>query len=279
VPVPDIRIRCLNARPERGERDFVLYWMTAFRRTRWNFALERAVEHARRLGKPLVVLEALRAAYPWASDRLHAFVIGGMRDNAASLAATGVRYVPYLEPTPGAGRGLLEALAERAAVVVTDDFPAFFLRRMAAAAATRLDVRLEAVDANGLLPLRASSKAYPTAFAFRAFVQKHLREHLEGFPLEDSLAGADLVAAPAGLLPPAVEHRWPWRGCRSTTPSRWCARRRAARARPRACWRPSSTRSSRGTRTSATSPNSTSPAGCRPTCTSGTCRCTRSSTP
>ncbi|MCU0256396.1 MAG: hypothetical protein MUF60_06615 [Vicinamibacterales bacterium] len=209
MPVPDIRIRCLNARPERGERDFVLYWMTAFRRTRWNFALERAVEHARRLGKPLVVLEALRAAYPWASDRLHAFVIGGMRDNAASLAATGVRYVPYLEPTPGAGRGLLEALAERAAVVVTDDFPAFFLRRMAAAAATRLDVRLEAVDANGLLPLRASSRAYPTAFAFRAFVQKHLREHLEGFPLEDSLAGADLVAAPAGLLPPAVAHRWP----------------------------------------------------------------------
>lgn len=209
MPVPAIRVRELNARPCRAERDYVLYWMTAFRRTRWNFALERAVEHARRLDRPLVVLEALRAGYPWASDRFHAFVVEGMRDNAARLAHAPVKYVAYVEPAPGDGRGLLEALAARAAVVITDDFPAFFLRRMAEAAAGRLDVRLEAVDANGLLPLRATERAYPTAFAFRAFLQKHLREHLESFPLEDPLsAGAPLRPAPADLLPPDLGVRW-----------------------------------------------------------------------
>lgn len=41
---------------------------------------------------------------------------------------------PYIESDVGAGRGLLEALAARACVVVMDDYPAFFLPRMAAAA-------------------------------------------------------------------------------------------------------------------------------------------------
>ena len=36
---------------------------------------------ARRLRRPLVVLEALRCGYPWASDRLHRFVLDGMADN------------------------------------------------------------------------------------------------------------------------------------------------------------------------------------------------------
>ncbi|MEL6548373.1 MAG: deoxyribodipyrimidine photolyase, partial [Myxococcota bacterium] len=63
MPVPDSRIRPLNTAEIRAEGDYVLYWMVAFRRTRWNFALDRAVEHARQLGKPLLVFEALRAGY------------------------------------------------------------------------------------------------------------------------------------------------------------------------------------------------------------------------
>ena len=32
-----------------------------------------------------MILEALRCGYPWASDRLHRFVMEGMKDNAAGL--------------------------------------------------------------------------------------------------------------------------------------------------------------------------------------------------
>ncbi|HSM17293.1 MAG TPA: hypothetical protein VK845_09915, partial [Gemmatimonadales bacterium] len=74
MPTPELRIRNLNQRPVNSDGDYVLYWMTAFRRTRYNFALERAVEWARELAKPLVILEALRSDYRWASDRLHYFV-------------------------------------------------------------------------------------------------------------------------------------------------------------------------------------------------------------
>jgi deoxyribodipyrimidine photo-lyase len=60
MSVPDIRIQVLNASSVNGAGDFVLYWMIAHRRVHWNFALQRAAQWARELGKPLVILEALR---------------------------------------------------------------------------------------------------------------------------------------------------------------------------------------------------------------------------
>src|SRR3954469_1999743 len=178
APVPAIRVRAVNDRPERADGAYVVYWMTAYRRTRWNFALQRAVERARALGRPLVVLEALRAGHRWACDRFHALVAAGMADNAAACARAGVAYHAYLEPEPGDGRGLLAALAERACLVVTDDWPCFFLPRMLAAASASIAVRLEAVDGNGLLPLRAVDRALSTAHAFRRILQAELPARL-----------------------------------------------------------------------------------------------------
>ena len=123
--VPAIRIRTGNSLPVRQDGDFVLYWMTASSRVTWNSALDRAVEWTEKLKKPLVVLEALRCGYPWASDRMHRFALDGMAENACWFEGTEVLYYPYLEPIPNAGQGLLAALASHACIVVTDEFPAF----------------------------------------------------------------------------------------------------------------------------------------------------------
>ena len=208
--VPDVRVRAANDRSVRRDGELVIYWMIGQRRVRHNFALERAVAHARSLGRPLVVLEALRCGYRWASDRLHAFVLAGMADNARRLAGAPALYHPHVEPTAGAGKGLLEALAARACVVVTDDVPGFFLPRMVAAAAGRLPILLEAVDSNGLLPLRATEAVFPTAYAFRRFLQKTLPAHLEELPLADPLAGVRLPRLTA--LPDEFARRWPAAG-------------------------------------------------------------------
>ncbi|MCA9707659.1 MAG: deoxyribodipyrimidine photolyase [Myxococcales bacterium] len=193
-------------RPPSPRGDYVLYWMIAARRTRHSFGLQRARGWAAALGKPLLVFEPLRAGYRWAADRHHVFVLEGMRDQAARLRRAGVRYLPYVEPEPGAGRGLLAALAERAAVVVTDDFPAFFLPRMVAAAGERLGCRLEAIDGNGLLPLRAVDRVFTRAHSLRAHLQRALPEHLEHVPEPDPLHGYDLGAARVAR---AVLERWP----------------------------------------------------------------------
>lgn len=207
---PNSRIRICNHAPVRGDGEFVLYWMIAFRRLSSNFSLQRAVELAIELRKPLVILEPLRVGYRWASDRIHQFVIDGMAENTASVNALdhpGVLYFPYVEPSHDADKGLLEALSQRACVVVTDDFPAFFLPRMVSAVATRLPVRLESVDSNGLLPLRATDRIFTTAFSFRAFLQKELPRHLEDWPQADPLKGVRLP--PLKSLPPEITARWP----------------------------------------------------------------------
>lgn len=210
-PLPTVRwtesrIRQMNARPVRAEREIVLYWMVAQRRCRSNFALQRAVDYAQRLDKPLVILEALRVGYPWASDRLHTFIVQGMADNQRVLTNQTITYYPYIEPAEGHGAGLLEALSERAAVVVTDDFPCFFIPRMVEAASQKIDVRLEAVDSNGLLPMRATDRVFARAFDFRRWLHKNLPPYLREWPHVDPMQSARL---PRWELPEAIASRWP----------------------------------------------------------------------
>ncbi|MEW6432776.1 MAG: deoxyribodipyrimidine photolyase [Myxococcota bacterium] len=206
MPVPPVRVRALNEKPLRPDRDLVLYWMTSFRRAQSNFALDRAIEHAKALKKPLVVLEALRVGYPFASDRLHAFLLQGMADNARRFARSSVTYHPYVEPAAGDGKGLLEALSARACVVVGDDWPCFFVPRMQAAAAGRVDVRFELVDSNGLYPMHATARVFTTAHSFRVHLQKTLKPHLTELPAEAPL---ERLALPAYALPKDLLRRWP----------------------------------------------------------------------
>ena len=204
--VPTIRIRTLSEGPAPKDPAYVLYWMTGQRRPGWNFALQRAVEHAAEAGLPLVVLEALRCGYRYASDRHHAFLLQGMAAHAEAFDRPGVTYHPYVEPEAGAGKGLLAALSERAAAVVTDDWPAFFLPRMLAAAAEQVDVPFEAVDSAGLLPLHAAHRVFARAYDFRRFLQRELRPHLDDVPAADPLAG--LTVTERAELPRAVTDRW-----------------------------------------------------------------------
>jgi deoxyribodipyrimidine photo-lyase len=197
----------LNLSPVRNDGAFVLYWMIAARRPTWNFALDRAVRWARELGLPILVLEALRVDYPWASDRLHRFVLDGMAHNARAFERMGVGYYPYVEPAPGAGAGLLEALGAQASVVVTDDYPAFFLPRMVRSAAERVRVAVEAVDSNGLLPMRDARRPFPTAFLFRRYLHEALPRHLTTYPREHPIRSARVRRF--GEVPPSLLQRWP----------------------------------------------------------------------
>jgi deoxyribodipyrimidine photo-lyase len=210
--VPDVRIRQLTTNPARLNGHYVLYWMTSARRLEYNFALQRAVEACREFGKPLVILEAVRCDYPYASDRLHRFVLDGMAEHRTRLAGSRVVYLPYVEPSRAAGKGLLAALAADAVLVVTDWYPAFFLPRMLTAAARQVAVRMEAVDSNGILPIAAAGRAFANARGMRVFLQRTLRDHLAEFP-----QAAPLLALPrraAATVAAPAKRRWPAAGSR-----------------------------------------------------------------
>ena len=189
--VPPARVRLVNDEGMRPGGSHVLYWMTACRRSRSNFSLQRAGDWSRHLGLPLVVLSPLRLDYRWATARSHAFIIDSLADLADVFRASNVVHVPHVEQEAGSGEDLLRALAADAAVVITDAAPGV-------PSPTRLPVRVEAVDHNGLLPLAATDRVFVRAYDLRRFLQKELPNHLDQFPVEDPVAG--LPAAPATLL-------------------------------------------------------------------------------
>ena len=204
---PPWRVRAIHDDPPRADGAYVLYWMIAARRPAWNFALDRAIDWADELGKPLLVLEALRSDYAWASDRIHQFVIDGMRANARALEKVRVSYYPYLEDAPRAGRGLLQALAADAAMVVTDRSPVFDLASLVSAASRRISTRFEEVDGYGVVPIDAPSIVFPTAFAFRRYLQRGLREFLAVRPRPEVQNSRDRrLKAP---LSESITGRWP----------------------------------------------------------------------
>lgn len=204
--IDPLRLTLPLDRPIRPDGDYVLYWMIAQRRPTWNPALQHAVAQAERLARPLLVLEPLDCTYRWACDRFHTFVIEGMRQNQIAFEAAGVRYLPYVEPQPGAGRGLLRALASRACLVVTDEHPGFRWPSLVERASARLDTRIEAVDGCGALPLRLADRGYKRAVDFRRFIHKTFASDPPELPEAEPLARLSRSGA---VLDEAVLERWP----------------------------------------------------------------------
>lgn len=206
MSIPPIRLTQANDRSVRDDGEYVLYWMIASRRTRCNFALQHAVDRAKELNKPLVVFEPLRVRYRWASDRIHRFIIEGMRDNAAALSGKPVTYYPYVEPKPGAGTPLLAKLSAKACTVVTDEYPCFFLPHMIRAVKNRLPVPLELVDGNGIVPMRMPERTFTVAHSYRRWMQKNILDCLVDLPAANPLNRLKLPELKE--LPKAITRKW-----------------------------------------------------------------------
>ncbi|MBN1905318.1 MAG: deoxyribodipyrimidine photolyase [Deltaproteobacteria bacterium] len=206
-PVPESRITKLNNKGIYPDGLFVLYWMTANRRLKWNYSLDRAIEWAQKLAKPLMVLEAVDCNYDWASERFHGFIINGMRDNFREAAGKNILYYPYVEPAKEKGRGLLMELAKHACLIIADDFPAFFIPAMLKKISERHLVLIEKVDSNGLLPMSMAGREFTTAYSFRRFLQKTMPDYLLNYPHESPLEDLSLKRLKA--LPKEIIEKWP----------------------------------------------------------------------
>lgn len=166
---------------------FVLYWIQTTHRAHDNFAFNFAAEQANALGVPVVVYHGLRPDYPWASDRLHTFMLEGVADLARDFAAMGVQYAFHLDPGPDHPGGVvpprpdtspLVALARRAALVVTDFFPTFVVPRQVRALRRKVDTPVVAVESCTVVPLRWVGREHKTARGIRPVLQRGLEHFL-----------------------------------------------------------------------------------------------------
>lgn len=151
-----LRVTATGDENPRGE--FVLYWMQSARRLRANPALDYAIREANARKLPLVAYEAIRPDYPSANDRIHTFVLDGVASNRRDAAARGIRYAFFLPRTPDAARGVVRRLAQRAAFVVTDEYPTFIIRDQTRRFVAKSPVAVHLFDGNGMLPMRIFEK-------------------------------------------------------------------------------------------------------------------------
>ena len=173
------RINNLNNEDVNLDGDFILYAMISTRRLKWNFGLMFAVEKARELKKPLVVIEALNIDHKWASDRIHNFIINGMLNNRTDFEDTPITYIPFVETKTNQGKGILKKLSELSTMVIIDEYPTYFPKIVINNVASKLPVLTIAIDSNGILPMRLAEKEFITAHSFRRFVNKNILSFIE----------------------------------------------------------------------------------------------------
>ena len=172
------RVRRLNDAPVRRDGNYVLYWSQVNRRAACNQALDYAIRIANSLKLPVLFYEGLTCAYPHANDRLHTFILEGVKDTAAALKRRGVGYRFYLRRTRKDPDDAVYRLAIEAAAVVTDDYPVFLAARHNARVPAKLPIAYHAVDASCIVPMNLLEKREYAARTIRPKIQKVLARHL-----------------------------------------------------------------------------------------------------
>ena len=156
---------------------FVLYWMHSALRAHENPALDTAICLARELGLPMLVYHGLSEAYPFASDRHHAFLLQGHRDVQRELADRGIRALFHLQRQGNRGTHLRD-LTRAAAVLVTEEMPvqpvAGWLERLA----LKCPTPIAAIDSSCVAPVHLLNQSVDRAFRFREQVQPHHAERV-----------------------------------------------------------------------------------------------------
>jgi deoxyribodipyrimidine photo-lyase len=178
------RVVQLNDKPVNPRGRYVLYWMQMYKRVENNHALVWAIRNANELKLPVVVYEGLKYYYPWASDRLHTFILEGVEEKRQEFERLGIRYIFYLQKDSSSPKNVVARLATDAALIVTDDFPCFIIPEHNRRIATRADIAVHAVDSNGIIPMSKFEKEEYAAYTIRPKINKLLPNYLKPFPEE-----------------------------------------------------------------------------------------------
>lgn len=146
------RVRALNHRAAAADGRYVLCWLQQALRAYDNPVIDAAVRLGNRLRLPVLVYHGVREDYPYASDRLHHFILGASVDLAEGCRQRGLACVQHVDRAGRREKGLVYRLGVDAAAIVVEDQPTFVARWQTDRVAARVDVALFAVNAACLVP-------------------------------------------------------------------------------------------------------------------------------
>ncbi len=187
-----LRAVALNEIRLRPEGEFVLYWMQSTQRLEENWALRLATLEADRLGKPVLIYQGLNPHYEHANDRTHAMILGNAIELQQRADLLGLTYVFHLRRTIADDNRVVDRLAARAVLIVTDAFPTAGVDARSARVAARVGCRTVAVESHAVVPAAAFQKEEYAARTIRPKIAR-----LRDLSLEPVRDVAPRIALPA----------------------------------------------------------------------------------
>src|SRR6476469_5427639 len=196
----------LNEKRLQPEGEYVLYWMQSTQRLEDNWALRHATLEADRVGKPLLIHHGIDPTYPHASDRFHTFILQGAQELAARASTLGLTYRFAIRRRRDDDRRVVDRLARRAAIVVTDLFPTAGVAARSQRLADRVNCRVIAVDSVGVVPSASFHREEYAARTIRpklARLVDHSLEAVDDRPPKRTLAPSLLASLDVDWIDPS----------------------------------------------------------------------------
>lgn len=158
----------------------MLYWMQRAQRGRDNPALNMAIALGNAAGQPIVAAFSLTADYPGAQRRHYRFLVEGLADVAADLAARGVPLSIRL----GRPEEIIPAVAAElnASIVVGDENPVRVGRHWREQVTRALQVPFHLVDADVVVPTSLFPKEEFAARTIRPKIHRVWDDYLKALP-------------------------------------------------------------------------------------------------
>ena len=174
MPVEPDRILSLNSKSPRADADYVLYWSQMNRRVAGNHALAHAIDLANQYRLPLLVYEGLTCTYRHANDRLHSFMLEAVPDMEKGVTGIGAGYMFYLRARRADANDVVYRLAEKAACLLTDDYPTFIAAHHNGRVPERIGIPYIAVDSSCVVPMSRHEKRAYGAYTIRPKIRREL---------------------------------------------------------------------------------------------------------
>jgi deoxyribodipyrimidine photo-lyase len=173
--IQNSRVKYLN-KNKITSGDYILYWLQASQRVKYNHALEFAIRKANDLEKPLVVYFGLMDDFPEANERHYYFMLEGLKEIKDQLKDLRIRMV-ILHRSPEEG---IIKLSDEASLVVTDRGYLKIQQNWRSVAATNISCPLVQVESDVVVPVEeASDKEEFAARTIRPKINGKLDEYLQ----------------------------------------------------------------------------------------------------
>ncbi|WP_240432543.1 deoxyribodipyrimidine photo-lyase [Rubrobacter indicoceani] len=188
--IPEERVQSLNDEPARRDGDYVLYWMQASVRSRFNHALEYALWRANDADQRLLVVFGLTDDYPEANLRHFTFLLEGLSDVQKNLKRRGIKLVVRR----GSPEKVAVEAAKGASLVVTDRGYLRHQRKWRKTVAEEAGCEVVQVESDVVVPVEvASDKREYAARTIRPKIKKHLDDFLAALdPIEPQKSSANM---------------------------------------------------------------------------------------